>query len=1003
MQQQQFNLRYCALFLAFTSISLGLLVIIGWHFKLDAIIQVTPQVVPMVYNTAVCFILSGLALILINYSNKRLGFASLLALCVFILSALVLSQYVFAINLYIDNLILYPHNLTSQIHPGRMAPNTIIGFLFISFGLFFLSHKKQNKTYLFLSLLSAFFTISFALICLFSYLANTPSLLVWKQFTSMAPNTAIGFLIIGVGMIVTVYNMADRHQIFIQNWSPYLITISALICVLLLWSTLKIQSIYGSDQKADLMANHVREQIEAGLDDRMHELLLLEGHWKYQPQISLEAWKDDVDTMLKTSPKLEAIAWINAEYVIQYFTSSKDAAWLKSNYLQKQQLKVWLEGTRSEKASPRTKAIVFPKGESGLIIAIPSSIENRERSFILGFINFISLLKPILTEELLKNYAFNIYLNDEPLLENKLAIKNSGAVIPMNFSMYDQHWKIETIQLAPAFKTNNQTITHNVIIILGLILSFVLFYTLKNAQIARHRLREIQKIQGFFSRAEQLAQLGGWVWNLENNKIWCSEVALRILGRSHTKPWMSAQDYLDFIPAQDRKQFVHDLQELISNQLSISETQTILRTDNVERTVHLEARITQRKNGKATEVTGIIQDITEKLEIETQLRHAQKMEVLGQLTGGLAHDFNNILMIIRGNIELLQIESSFNTSQHKRISSALSAVERGSELTKHLLGFSRQQSLKPQIVNFYELMPNFIKMIKPTLGEAIEITSKISQNIWPIWVDVTQLQTALLNLALNARDAMHHQGELFFSAENYTSIDTIRSGKTKILPGDYIKISVIDNGEGMKPEVLEHAFEPFFTTKSVGKGSGLGLSMVHGFVSQSKGYVTLHSEVNHGTTVNIYLPKIKSTEQAASLDEKPASEAVPEISAAKTILIVEDEESLREMTVEFFKSIGHNILQAANGPKALEIIENNPQIDLLLSDMIMPGGMTGVDLAIEALKTNANIKILLVTGYAKESLSMTNLPAGFIPEVMVKPYSLIDLQKKVYELLSTPQ
>ncbi|MCS5707388.1 response regulator [Candidatus Berkiella cookevillensis] len=798
---------------------------------------------------------------------------------------------------------------------------------------------------------------------------------------------------------MTIYNMADRYRIMIQNWSPYLITISTLICVILLWTILKIQNIYGSDEKANLTAYYIKEQIKSALDNKIQALVLLENRWNNQPHMSFDAWEANANTLVAAIPKLEAIAWMNTEYAIQHVAPTQETLWIESNDFKK--IKLLLQEQSLQHKSLIIKPILFPKGENGLMVIIPSYVDNQPKGFILGFIDFSSLLTPIFTTEMIKNYKFHIAVNNELFFGKNSTTTNNISIIALDFTLYDQKWKIEVEKPALALKDNNQIITSNAIIILGLMLSFVLFYTLKNTQIARLRLKEIQKIQAFSSRAQQLAQLGGWVWNLENNKIWCSEVALHILGKSHNEAWMSAQDYLKFIPAHDRKRFIHDMQERISNQQSISETQTICRTDNVERVVHLEAKTTRRRNGEATEITGIIQDITEKLEMEKQLRHGQKMEVLGQLTGGLSHDFNNILMIIRGNIELLQIESSFNNSQQKRISSMLNAVERGSELTKHLLGFSRQKSLKPEIVNFYELMPNFIKMLKPTLGESIEITMHISQDIWPVWVDIMQLQTALLNLALNARDAMHYQGKIFFKAENYTSIDTIRSGKTKILPGDYIKISVVDTGEGMSPEIQERAFEPFFTTKAVGKGSGLGLSMVYGFVNQSKGYVTIQSEANQGTTVTLYLPKTKSAIHTTTKEEKTSSDITPQINDAKTILIVEDEESLREMTVEFFKNAGHIILQAPNGPKALELIENNSNIDLLLSDMIMPGGMTGVDLALAAIKANADIKILLVTGYAKESLSMKDLPKGFIPEILVKPYSLVDLQKKVYELLST--
>ncbi|MGE4350253.1 MAG: hypothetical protein AB7D28_10895 [Candidatus Berkiella sp.] len=514
MHQTQLNTRYYALFLSFSSLLFGFLVIIGWHLRLDSFIQTTPQVVPMVYNSGICFILSGLSLAIINYSNRWLYFSCLCSLLLFCINILTLSQYIFAINLNIDNLIVSPHNLTLQIHPGRMAPNTTIAFLFVSLGLFCLSQKKQNKTSLLLSFLCSFCIISFALICLFSYLANTPSLLFWKQFTSMAPNTAIGFLLLSFCLVMTIYNIADRYRIIIQNWSPYLITICTLICVILLWSALKIQTIYGSDEKANLAAYYIKEHIKFSLDSKIQALVLFENHWKNQANISSDLWEANANALVTATPKLETIAWMDKKYVIQHLASEQKTPWLKSNNLKKIDL-------LPQHNSLVIKPILSPKGENGLMIIIPSHT-SKQQGFILGIINFTSLLAPILATEMLKNYEVHISINNEPSFDKGLTTKNDVSMVALDFTLYDQKWKIETGIPTSTAKEDNQAITSDAIIILGLILSFVLFYTLKNAQIARLRLREIQKIQAFSSRAQQLAQLGGWQrqWSWIKYGVW---------------------------------------------------------------------------------------------------------------------------------------------------------------------------------------------------------------------------------------------------------------------------------------------------------------------------------------------------------------------------------------------------------------------------------------------------------------------------------------------------
>ena len=330
-------------------------------------------------------------------------------------------------------------------------------------------------------------------------------------------------------------------------------------------------------------------------------------------------------------------------------------------------------------------------------------------------------------------------------------------------------------------------------------------------------------------------------------------------------------------------------------------------------------------------------DVTEQRHTETQLRQAQKMEAVGQMTGGVAHDFNNLLGIILGNAQLLENKLKEDKAA-KLLRPVIQATRRGAELTSRLLAFSRQQPLNPQALDIGELCIEMTGLLRRTLGETVEIDLRIGE-LSPARADSGQLENALLNLALNARDAMPAGGKLTIEMGNVTLTGADMDGHRDGQPGDYVALKVSDNGTGMAPDVVEHVFEPFFTTKEVGAGSGLGLSMVYGFAQQSGGHVTIESEAGQGTTVALYLPRAA----AEDARREAMGEAIPR-GRGETILVVEDEPDLRQVTVQQLEDLGYKTLQAPDGPLALEVLADNSGIDLLLSDVVLPGGMNGPEM-----------------------------------------------------------
>jgi PAS domain S-box-containing protein len=383
-------------------------------------------------------------------------------------------------------------------------------------------------------------------------------------------------------------------------------------------------------------------------------------------------------------------------------------------------------------------------------------------------------------------------------------------------------------------------------------------------------------------------------------------------------------------------------------------------------------------------------DLTEKHAAEAQIRQAQKMDALGQLTGGVAHDFNNILTVITGTIGIL-IDAVADRPQLVAIANMIDeAAERGAGLTRHLLAFARKQPLQPREVDVNALILETAKLLQPTLGEQIEIAPLLAADAWTALVDPSQLTTTILNLALNARDAMPGGGKLALETNNIYLDEGYASMHSEVTAGNYVMIAVSDTGSGIPAGNLEKVFDPFFTTKDVGKGTGLGLSMVFGFVKQSNGHIKIYSEEGHGTTVKIYLPRATGLDQTAA--ELSASSRIE--GGGEVILVVEDDALVRRYVVTQIASLGYTTLEASNAAEALNAIGNAATIDLLFTDVIMPGPMNGRQLVDEASKRRPSLKTLFTSGYTENAIiHHGRLDSGVL--LLAKPYRKSDLARMI--------
>jgi PAS domain S-box-containing protein len=441
------------------------------------------------------------------------------------------------------------------------------------------------------------------------------------------------------------------------------------------------------------------------------------------------------------------------------------------------------------------------------------------------------------------------------------------------------------------------------------------------------------------------------------------------------------------------------------------ETRDALHSDDTRRGIEVQRR---HKNGQPIEVrisvapllgtagdirgqVRMLEDQREHKRVEDQLRQAQKMEAIGNLTGGIAHDFNNLLTIVIGNVDMLARVVDDNPPAREMVEEALAACLRGADLTRQLLAFGRRQTLKPDIVDVNRLTRSMVKLLNRTLGENVRIELIEGNDLWPVVIDAAQLDAAIVNLSVNARDAMPGGGRLTIETANMHVDQFLAANHPGLNPGDYVVTSVTDTGTGIPLEIMARIFEPFFTTKDVSKGTGLGLAMVYGFVKQSGGHITVYSEVGTGTTFRLYLPRADESARAADAPKIPSVRHAAR--GGENVLVVEDNDGVRQMVVRQLKELGYRVEAVAEAGAAISAIERSAGIDLVFSDVIMPGEMNGIKLAAEIEKRWPRIKVLLTSGFPEAALSRAN--GENRAKILSKPYRSDQLSRAITELLQS--
>ena len=506
-------------------------------------------------------------------------------------------------------------------------------------------------------------------------------------------------------------------------------------------------------------------------------------------------------------------------------------------------------------------------------------------------------------------------------------------------------------------------------------------------------LRESEKA---LSEAQRIGQMGHWRIYPDRGTIELSAQACRLLGFEESDDEHLMSDRYAAVHPEDLVKITNARAIGLANREPYSFQYRMTRPDGEERVMAGEGQPEFDAAGNLVSIFGVTQDITEHRALEAQLAQAQKMETIGQLTGGVAHDFNNILAVIVGNAELLTSVPGNTRGKGKGRNPAeaiLRAAERGAELTQRLLAFSRKQPLSPEDIQLDQKIDGMTLMLQRSLGETIKIETISSSGLWPCLIDPGQLENAVLNLAINARDAMPEGGTLSIETGNARLDDIHAMARVDMTPGEYVTLTVTDDGTGMSEQVRNQVFEPFFTTKEQGKGTGLGLSMVFGFVKQSNGHVTVDSKIGRGTTIKLYLPRAEARPKEDAVPQTPSPEAHGEC-----ILLVEDDPDVRVLAVDILEFLGYRVLQAQDGAEALEFLKGDEHIDLLFTDVMLPGGMSGDRVARQALDHHPNIKVIYMSGYAHDALvHQGQLQDGVV--LLQKPFRQADLAVVLRQVL----
>lgn len=958
--------------LAISCLFIGIGTMVLWEIhRIDLVIF---RGTTMFFNTALCMSLSAIGLFLLTTRFSYL--ASVIGLVISVFALLVFLQDLFQIDLKIDQLFVDFYYPLSNTIPGRMATQTTFNFILAGACLVLLGLSIVSVRLILASLILAALLLVTTGSASFGYLLQYPQIYDWARHNPIAINTVVPFLLLSIGLILAIVRKCLQHKIDIANCVHFVIFFAALGVAFLLWQSLTHEEQANFKQINHNLGLNLLENFKTNLDSEInHQDPVIFRTSGFPEHLLLDVWQKYSQSLLQSKKNIVYIG---------LFT--EDLKEIKS----------------TSPVSLSIKPEFFKDELSRQNITLSNPITTNEKTFILAMYPVMTksfkgyIVKSIDVSGLItqsKDFSFVLLENNKVILHsNSSQVQEQEYLKEFKIKYYAKEWTLRIWPTASFIKSNHSNLPEITFLVV-LLFGFLLATSFQTARISMERAQKLKKAQANLLSAHQIANLGGWVWNLENDTIHFTEEALCMLDLGNKQDSLSADQFFFLVHPNEAKKLKQAISAMKRGRSGYSEIYTFVRQDKEVRQIRFAAEVSAFEDDHPIEISGIIQDVTKLKTLEEEIYQFQKMELIGQLTGGIAHDFNNILMIIQGNLELLSLSLDKSSKEYKKVEIALNACLRGSALTKRLLTFARRDSLHPEVIHLKNYMENFEHLLTTAVGESINVFIELDSDDASIKIDPNQFESALLNLAINSRDAMGQGGTLIIKVQKITLDQIELFNKEKIPYGSYIKISVIDSGAGMPPEIIKRVFEPFFTTKTATKGTGLGLSMVKGFVEQSNGQIRLSSTPEVGTTVDLYF--IAFEEKKALRKEQ---EALNEntYKGNETILVVEDEDAVRETTVEYLQSLGYTVLEARNGDVAFEILKKNQNIDLLFTDVVMPGQLSGRDLVEEASKLRPDLKVLFTSGYPEKA---KNNGHNLSP-LIIKPYKLIELAINLRTLLN---
>ncbi len=960
----------------------ALVVMVAWQAGFNPVLQLRPGIAPIQFNTALG--LAGLTLAALLALRGRILSARCLILLPAALAVATLVEYVGHVDLGIDQAMMLHHLTDHTSSPGRMSPATAFSLLVGAIGVSCLTVRSRWAYPQFLARASAGAMVVAVIDAVLQagWLTESPAR---PLLTQIAPQTVV--ILLSLVLTLLLGARTERRKgalIDLERVGAWVVGILITLSFLM-WQTLERKDWWDRSADTTLAATAMARMLEARLLERSDALKRLTQTWEIYGEPTQQQWKFTASQLLGDLPELKAVLLLDPQYIVRWRVARDDKK---------------MTGVSLGYGAERIEAFLAAAASRQVQVILSLELASGGRGLV--------FVAPIYVGDQLRGYMTASFS------QSKL-FDLAGLSLTSDFSVL-LRWGRQVISERSAESPADDRLVKEVPLrLLGRALSVDVWPHQHYLDRTRTGLPEMALALGLM--AAVFVAIG---FGLLHRSAF-SRVELQRLGRRLETTLESIADAFMLIDRQGKVQMVNSKAEQLLQRERASLTgrsvlealpemadspfhRQLLTAFDGEVPVHfaeyaaplgkwIDVNACPSQDGLAV----YFRDITRERQLQEQLQQAQRMEAIGQLTGGVAHDFNNLLTVMLGNAELLSEELAHDERLNPLAVMVVEAAQRGADLTQRMLAFARRQPLAPEVVDVNLLIGGLDPLLRRALGEHIEIAFVHENSPCLALVDPAQLESALLNLCINARDAMSQGGKLTVDTANVLLDADCAAQQGDVKPGAYVQVGVSDTGCGIAPADLARVFEPFFTTKEQGKGTGLGLAMVYGLVKQSDGHVTIYSEPGHGTTVRLYLPRA----QSAVADVQAAEVVAPQLPSHATILMVEDDALVRQFASGQLENLGYQVLVARDGASALEVIRARADIDLLFTDVVMPGGMNGRQLADAALVLQPQLKVLFTSGYTSNAIvHHGRLEPGV--RFLAKPYRRNELAKRVKDALDAP-